>query len=401
MPCNATRPLSVLPFVLALGLASGCSAHRAATRESAAAPTPDGIAALSLRFDSLRQAAHIPGLAVAVLQDGKVVLMQGFGSADLEAGVAVTPDTPFNIASVAKTISAVVALRLAEQGKLDLDRPMATYEGFPEFCRDVQGDGGIFFRDLHCDTEPLTLRHVMSMESNGDKVGERFFYNPVLYSWASRPMRQVTGTPFSTLVAEQVFAPAGMTASARTNRDLPLPPAMAAALAKPYHLDAAGKQVRSEGPRPQGDGAAGGVITTVRDLARFDQALDGDRLLTPASKATMWRPGRSSAGVFLPYGIGWFVKDLNGERVVWHTGLWEGAYSALYLKVPSRRLTLILLANSAALRWESPLDGALVERSPFAQAFFAHFGVAQPASGQNGSAGFLRRSAALLPESTG
>ncbi len=79
----------------------------------------------------------------------------------------------------------------------------------------------------------------------------------------------------------------------------------------------------------------------------------------------MWTP----AGATIPYGLGWFVTDLLGERVVWHTGLWEGAYSALYVKVPALRATLILLANSDGLRWESRLDEAALERSPFVRAF--------------------------------
>ena len=60
----------------------------------------------------------------------------------------------------------------------------------------------------------------------------------------------------------------------------------------------------------------------------------------------MWTAGRSPSGAALPYGLGWFVEEHQGEQLLWHTGLWEGQYSALYLKVPARKLTLILLANS-------------------------------------------------------
>jgi CubicO group peptidase (beta-lactamase class C family) len=201
----------------------------------------------------------------------------------------------------------------------------------------------------------------------------RFWYNPPAFSWASRPMAEVGGAPFSELVARLVFAPAGMTRSARKHRRLELPPALAAELAVPYHTDSAGRLVRSPPPPPQGDGAAGGVVSTVLDLARFDVALAEGRLLTPESLRLMWTQGRSPSGAALPYGIGWFVKEHAGERLLWHTGLWEGAYSALYLKVPQRRLTLILLANSDGLRWEAGLDEAAVERSPFATAFLAAF----------------------------
>jgi CubicO group peptidase (beta-lactamase class C family) len=349
--------------VAALALASGCAPSRGPV------PSP---ARFEATLDSLRVAHRIPGLAVAVVRDGDVVLARGFGYADVEARTPVTENTPFNIASVTKPISATVALRLVEQGKLDLDRRMASYAGFPEFCAAARGDGGIFFGDFHCDTQPLTLRHVLSMTMNG-RAGERFLYNPVAYSWASRPMREVTGTPFSTLVDDLVLRPAGMTRSARIHRALPLPPALAAELARPYHVDSAGGFARSPAPGPQGDGAAGGVISTAADLARFDRALDAGLLVSAESRRSMWTAGRSPAGAVLPYGLGWFVGELDGRRAVWHSGAWDGAYSALYLKLPDERLTLILLANSDGLRWESRLDEAAVARSPFAAALLRHF----------------------------
>jgi CubicO group peptidase (beta-lactamase class C family) len=336
------------------------------------AQTDPDVRAFAAELDSLRQAHGIPGLAVAVVRDGRVVLARGYGWADVEARRPATEHTPYNIASVTKPISGVLAMRLAERGVLDLDRPMNSFARWAEFCADVRADGPrIFFADYDC-SPAVTLRHVLSMQMNGT-AGQRFYYNPISFSWASRPIMEAAGRPFSDLVADEIFAPAGMTESARRHRNLPLRADLAAALAMPYHVDSAGAFVRSEEPGPQGDGAAGGVISSVSDLARFDVALDEGRLISEASKAEMWRPGRSPSGAVLPYGIGWFVKQVDGRRAVWHTGLWEGAYSALYLKLPDERLTLILLANSEGLRWESALDEAAVERSPFAAAFLRRF----------------------------
>jgi CubicO group peptidase (beta-lactamase class C family) len=129
--------------------------------------------------------------------------------------------------------------------------------------------------------------------------------------------------------------------------------------------------VPSTPPPPQGDGAAGGSVSTVMDLARFDLALDAGRLLGDSLRKLMWEPTRTAAGAALPYGLGWFVQEVHGRRVVWHTGLWEGRYSAFSLKVPAERLTLILLANSDGLRWPTPLDGADIQGSAFARAFLS------------------------------
>ncbi len=363
--------LGVLASALVLPACTGAPAP------SRVSPSPhaddrEAAARLAVRLDSLRQASRIPALAVVILRDTTVVLARGFGYADLERAVPVTPETPFNIASVTKTISAVVALRLVERGLLDLDRPLTSYEGFAEFCTDIRGAGGIFFRDYECDRYPLTLRHVLSMTANG-VPGTRFLYNPPAYSWASRPMAQVTGTAFSELTATLVLGPAGMAHTARIHRGLPLSPALASQLAVPYHTDSTGRFVPSDPPPPQGDGAAGGLIATAMDLARFDVALANGRLLSPASLHAMWTAGRSPAGAALPYGLGWFVQAYADEPLLWHSGLWEGAYSALYLKAPSRRLTLILLANSDGLNWDNGLDEAAVHRSPFVAAFLAAF----------------------------
>ena len=327
---------------------------------------------LAQRFDSLRLARRIPGLAAIVLRDTTVVLARGYGVADLEHAVPVTPNTPFNIASVAKPIAGVVALKLVAQGLLNLDRPMTAYEGFREFCAAVRGVGGVFWGDYSCDTDALTLRHVLTMTANGTP-GTRFLYNPPSFSWGSRPMMQVTGVPYSTLVDSLVLRPAGMTRSARKHRNLALREDLAKDLARPYHIDSSGVVRPSDPPAPQGDGAAGGVMATAMDLARFDIALTRGSLLPDSLRRVMWSPTRTATGAVLPYGLGWFVQQHEGETLLWHFGLWEGAYSAIYLRAPSRNITLILLANSDGLWWNNPLDGAEIHRSPFVTAFLEAF----------------------------
>jgi CubicO group peptidase (beta-lactamase class C family) len=396
--CRAIRPPSLtlrsrLASLLLLGVATACARPARPGTVVAAGPAAVPVLGahpglpipasqmplmqLAATFDSLRRAAQIPGLSIAVVVDGTVVLTRGFGYADVEARRPADSETPYNIASVTKSLSAVVALRLVERGQLDLDRPMASYHGFAEFCTASRTAGGIFFGDYACESRPgrpaLTLRHVLSMTMNGTP-GTRFLYNPPAYSWASRPMAEVTEVPFSTLVEELIFRPANMSRSARIHRGLPLRTDLAEALAVPYHLDSTvvpPHLVRSTPPPPQGDGAAGGVISTAGDLARFDVALDAGRLLGDSLRALMWQPTRSPTGAVAPYGMGWFVRDVEGRRVVWHTGLWEGRYSALYLKVPAERLTLILLANSDGLQWPTPLDSADIQGSAFARAFLS------------------------------
>ena len=364
-----SRRRSALVAVLSAWLAMSC---RSATRSPFRDRDGMGVDAFVREVDALRVAKRIPGLAVVVLRDTSLVLARGLGFANVEAQTHVTVETPFNIASVSKPISAVVALRLVERGQLDLDRPMQVYRGFADFCASARQAGGVFLGDFACENNRLTLRHVLSMSANGEP-GTRFWYNPPSYSWASRPMAEVSGVAFSTLVDSLVFQPAGMRHSARIHRALPLRADLRDALATPYHLDSLGRLVKSEPPAPQGDGAAGGVIASAMELARFDIALSGGRLLSSASRSQLWASTVTSAGTQLPYGLGWFLSTVHGQRLAWHTGLWDDQYSALYLKVlsdsPRDAFTLILLANSDGLRWESRLDEAAIERSPFVRAF--------------------------------
>lgn len=308
---------------------------------------------------------------MAVLKDQRVVRARGFGYADVKRRITATPQTPYDIASVSKPLSAVVALALVERGVLDLDRPMAAYTNWTEFCREFSAQPTIFAKDLRCVPAVHTLRHLLSHTAAG-RPGERFFYNPVLFSWASRAMMAATGVAFSSLVNDYVFKPAGMSHSARRHRALPLPAGLAEALAPPHRVDSGGALVYAEPPPPQGDGAAGGVISSVEELAKFDAALDRGELISATSRTAMMTPVRSTSGGTLAYGLGWYVQEYEGRTLAWHSGWWEQAYSALYLKVLDSAFTLILLANSEGAWWGNPLDRAEVERSPFAAAFLQH-----------------------------
>lgn len=336
-----------------------------------AVASPD-IPAFVHQLDSLRKAADIPGLSVAVVKDQALVFAAGLGYADPERQIPATAETPYNVASVAKPLSAVVALRLGEEGVLDLDRPMASYSEWGQFCTEFSQQPSIFARELRCRPSTHTLRHLLSHTATGTP-GTRFSYNPVLYSWASRPIMAVADASFSALVAEYVFAAAGMMRSARKHRDLPLRDDLAALLAPPHRIGRSGAIERAPVPPPQGDGAAGGVVSTVLDLVKFDIALDQGTLISAESRAVMMIPARSITGEVLPYGVGWFVQEYQDHTLVWHSGWWPDAYSALYLKVPALQLTFIVLANSEGVWWDNPLDRAGVQESEFAQAFLRAF----------------------------
>jgi hypothetical protein len=139
-------------------------------------------------------------------------------------------------------------------------------------------------------------------------------------------------------------------------------------LAKPYLIDNFGRPILSAYP-PRSISAAAGLISTVRDLARYDAAIDQHLVLAAQTQQQAWTNHVNSKGQKLPYGLGWFVQTYGGERLIWHYGQWD-TFSGLFLKVPGRNVTLILLANSGRL--SSPfnsLGAGNVTGSPFANLF--------------------------------
>jgi CubicO group peptidase (beta-lactamase class C family) len=119
--------------------------------------------------------------------------------------------------------------------------------------------------------------------------------------------------------------------------------------------------------------ASAGMVTTVLDMAKFDVAMDRNLIVSAESKAAMFSNTISSSGNPLPYGLGWFVQEHAGVKLVWHYGWAPKAYSSLILKVPQKEVTLILFSNSEGASANFHLGRGNVLRSPFAVAFLNAF----------------------------
>jgi hypothetical protein len=143
-------------------------------------------------------------------------------------------------------------------------------------------------------------------------------------------------------------------------------------LATPYAIDARGRALASQ------YGAAtltpsDGLITTVRDLAKFDVDLRQGKILREDTLRSAWTAPMGRGGQALPHGMGWFVQTYNGEQIVWQFGVSAGASSSLMVTLPSKGVTFILLANSDRLVRPLPLSEGDVTVSPFARLFLNLF----------------------------
>jgi CubicO group peptidase (beta-lactamase class C family) len=330
------------------------------------------FAAFAEALEKHRKETGIPALTAAILEDGKVVWEGAYGTSDDEGEERTTPDTTFFIASVTKPLAATALLQEVAAGRLSLQLPLSADPEWGGTCAWLATSGipfgsggkeadGTAVPKVACE-RALTLEDVLHMRVNAPAPDGPFVYNPIVYARLDRVLKGAGKGVMRELVRAHVARRAGMRDTALGWRD-PEGGAALRLLAPPFAVEGG---ERKKAPLPDDDfrGAAG-VYTSVRQLARFDQAWDAGRLLPPAWRKRVEEAWRTRPG----YAYGWFNQAWRGRRLLWHSGWEPGAYSALYLKVPERRLTLLVLANSEGLWWGNSLVRAEVERSPVAAAF--------------------------------
>jgi CubicO group peptidase (beta-lactamase class C family) len=336
----------------------------------ALAPRPDAqslpIALFERYLGSLREETGIPGLSVAVVQGRRVVWEAGLGRQDAERNVPARADTPYLIGDLTQSFAAVVLGQCVERAGLDINTPIQRWASLPESAANVG--------------------HVLSHTSSG-APGEAFAYDPSRFGTLAAVAQDCAARPFRRAVAEDIFERLGM-ADSIPGRDLAKMGAtdpdyfhdgklrayesVLARLAVPYRVDRSGRATRSDYPA-ESVNAATGLVSTVRDLARFDIALDDNALISGEIRNTAWTNVRTSSGAPLPMGLGWFVQTYNGERLVWQLGNVRDAGSSLLLKIPGRELTLILLANGDGLAPPDTLATGDITASLYVKLFLKLF----------------------------
>ena len=200
--------------------------------------------------------------------------------------------------------------------------------------------------------------------------GAAYRYNGFLFNFLSPVAEAVSGKKFSDLLVDNIIGPLDMTRTVPSINDT-IRRQVLADRAKYYKMGFGGDFVPSSYPVKLSSSA--GMVSTVGDLAKFDIAMDRNLIVSQKTKAEMFTPAISNSGKPLPYGLGWFVQYHDNVRLVWHYGWAPKAYSSLFLKVPEKELTLILLANSDGASAPFGLGAGNVLRSSFAAVFLNLF----------------------------
>ena len=323
-------------------------------------------AALDARLKRLAEKPHVVGLAVGIVENGRITFLSGYGEELAGSGRKVTPQTVFRWASVSKGVASTMIAKLAEEGKLSLEAPVARYSASMKLPggmehRATVGDllshrlglyRNAYDNKLEEGGDTRFLRQTLAQLNLICLPGTCWSYQNVAYDGSSEIVEKVTGKPYPEAVREYLFDPLGMTSASMTRQGLVSAPSWA----QPHNAGRKPLEVLDTYYRVP---AAGGVNSNIKDMALWMLAQMGQMpaVLSPKLLQTIQAPLVKTPGErrrmrkFLErlsdagYGYGWRSYIYAGHRIVGHRGGVSG-YRSLILFDPARKSGVVALWNS-------------------------------------------------------
>jgi len=314
-------------------------------------------AVLSERIDEFVGAEmkrqRVPGVAVGIVKDGAVVKAQGYGVANLEHDVAVTPDTIFESGSLGKQFTATAVMLQVEDGKLSLsdtidrffpDAPAAWHgitvrhllthtSGLPDYV-----SGMIDERRDYTEDELAHFAYKLTLEFT---PGSRWNYSNTGYVLLGIIVRKVSGAFYGDVLAERVFRPIGMK-TARVISEADIVPHRAAG----YRL-VKGEVKNQQWVSPTLNTTAdGSLYFSLRDMLAWDGAVRSGAVLKGDSWREILTPLTLTSGKSYPYGFGWGIETRGGQPLHEHGGSWQG-FKTQFSRFIGEKLSIVVLANLA------------------------------------------------------
>ena len=296
------------------------------------------------------QAQQIPGLALAVIKEGKMIIARGYGVANVEHQVPVKPETIFQSGSTGKQFTATAVMMLVEEGKLSLDDKITKY--FPDGPEVWQN---ITVRHLLTHTSGMTdypqdfdLRRDYTEDELFQRIksvplafqpGEKWSYSNLAYVMLGILIHKVSGKFYGNYLQERIFKPLDMT-TARIISESDIVANRAAG----YRVVNGQLKNQSWVSPSLNTTADGALYLTIYDMAKWDAALYTEKLLKKSSLEQMWTPVKLNDGKTQPYGFGWALGEVRGHRIIEHGGAWQG-FKAQISRYVDDKLTVIVLAN--------------------------------------------------------
>ncbi|MFZ0899448.1 MAG: serine hydrolase domain-containing protein [Candidatus Sulfotelmatobacter sp.] len=296
-----------------------------------------------------------PGCALAVVKDDHVVYEHGYGMANLELGIAITPQSVFDIGSVSKQITAMAILLLAQEHKLSLDDDIRKYlPEMPDYGStitirhmlhhtsglrnydDLFDLQGIPEADLTTDRDAMEL--ILRQKGVNFRAGEEFLYSDTNYFLMSQIVKRVTGQTLRQFAQNRIFGPLQMTSTHFHDDHTMIVPRRATGYA-PHK--GGGFEIDMSNFEQLGDGS---VMTTVEDLFKWDQNFDHPLVGGADAIRQLTTPGTLNNGQTIPYAMGLFLDHYRGLNWIHHSGEWVG-YRAALSRFPDQHFSTLVLCN--------------------------------------------------------
>ena len=305
----------------------------------------------------------VPGIAAAAMVNGEEVWSEGFGMADLENSVPVTPQTLFRLASISKPITATAAMHLWEQGKLDIEAPIQKYcPAFPKkespiTTRQLMAHlGGIrhYKPDPKENLEVNNTRHFDDPIAGGiqffandplvDKPGTKFHYSTQGFTLVGCAIEGASGKKYVDYVHDNIFVPAGM-ANTRWDDRFGIIPHRT----RFYSKAKSGEIQNSEFLDSSYKIPGGGWLSSADDMASFEVAILADKLVKRSTRDAMWTPQHGATPEVADeghsgYGLGWGMGNSAGVPDVGHGGGQQGT-STFIMLAPEQKAGVVVLIN--------------------------------------------------------
>ena len=303
-----------------------------------------------------RVAAERPGCAVVVVKDGAVAYENGYGIADLEHHVKISPQTVFDVASVAKQFTGLGVAMLIEQGKLQVTQDIRSIlPRVPDFGRTITIDNLLHHTSGLRDwpetlalsgvdwAAPITLNLILGMVEHQRELdflpGEEFQYSNTGYNLLAAAVAQVTGQPFQKWMSDNIFVPLGMARTFVADN----PAALVADRAESYAPTGKNGYVRAVSQAAaQGSSS---VFTTADDMGKWLLNFDSARVGGRSAIQMTWQGSTLQNGNQVKYGFGWELGEYYGIPGVEHSGSWADYVSDVVV-VPDQRFAAAVLCNA-------------------------------------------------------
>ena len=324
-------------------------------QESGNIITTEDISLIENQIERLRLSLGIPGISAGIATPDSVLWIKGFGYSDIESEIPASSETIYPLASISKPVSALMLLILQDKGFVDIDEPVYPY------IRDFLLDNSVPLD--HYTLSNVTIRHLLSHTSDYPP-GTGFRYDGDRYSVLSQVASAVTSLSWEENLYRYILEPAGMASTFTFRQD---PGERKPLVAKPYFNE--GDKVISGRFLTQVN-AAVGLESSVADILKLMQTCLKRELASTSAYDEMFSPTLLRTNTTVNYGLGWFIEEYRGRRVIWHNGYGLAA-SGLIIMLPEKDLAFVLLGNSNRISSPFPigLPGVDIEESSFARLF--------------------------------